>query len=207
MTPPTGAVTAPSSAFSAWLEQRLEVWLPTGAGADPDRAVSVTLLVDLEDDGVGELNEELEPATWREYWSGSILGQSIMRPDRAARHLSWDHALQEQTSVVVTTLDAGSSRADGAWAAWLDHWLATEAPHDEEGGAWNLTRAVVSGPLLDALARMRAGIVAHAAIALPWYLSMESPEPSVDRRWHRALNNPATLDAFAQEFNDVAASR
>jgi hypothetical protein len=164
------------------------------------------LLADLEDEELGELDEQLDPLVWREHWSGQLLGQTVMRADRDARHLSWDHALQQQESVVLATLSASSSRADREWAAWLDHWLATEAPRDEEGGAWNLTRTVVSGALLDALARMRASAVNNGPVALPWYLSMASPEPSVDRRWHRALNSPRTLEAFTQEFDDVAGS-
>lgn len=141
---------------------------------------------------------------WREQWSGQILGQTLVRGDRRASHLSWDHALQEQESVVVATLEAGSSRAGGAWAAWLDDWLSTEAPRNEEGGAWNLARDIVDGPLRGAMALMRA--VHDRNVALPWYLSLAAPGLLVDKSWHRALNSPETLAAFAQEFADVAAS-
>lgn len=71
-------------------------------------------------------------------------------------------------------------------------------------GEWQLHDQLAWGPLFQALTRGRASAVGRSgAVALPWYLASSAPTPWVACSSLSRLNPPQTLEAYAEEIEEV----
>lgn len=194
----------PERRLSAWFEHLLAGWLEPDQWQEPNRAIFVELLSQLEDPELGMIDYILEPAEWLPVWRAELIGCSVQGNGDPAEREGWYHPLTTAPPTVIAEL-SGSPATEGPWNDWIQAWRASDVATGE-GAAGNFFRETGSGPLFGAVERLRAPAAGRDEIGLPCFLCVADPEPRIARRWLDSLNSTETYAQFKSEFDEVSRS-